>query len=87
MEIIIEDEFDGKEYVYRMVKTKIDSEEYGLTDVYGIQISAFDGSRTETVPDISVDTESIRDLCKTCADLELDPIHLRDIAQDYLDQF
>ena len=86
MEIIIEDEFVGKEYIYRMVKTKFDSEEFGLTDVFGIQISAFDGSRTETVPDISVDDEAIRDLCKTCADLELDPIHLQDIARDYLDE-
>lgn len=36
------------------------------------------------IPDVSLDEASVRELVRLCNELELDPIHLDDVVEDFL---
>lgn len=53
---------------------------------YGIAVQASDGSILSVMPDISVNESEVQDLIELCNSLVLDPIHLHDVVQDYLER-
>lgn len=55
---------------------------------YGIGLVEYDGRTTvlsSSFPDLSRHAAPVRNLVHTCNRLSLDPEHLRDVVQDFLD--
>ena len=58
-----------------------------LYTTYGIAYADFsDGVPVilETIPDLSTNKERVRQLVKLCTKLQLSPIHLHDVIDDFL---
>ena len=74
------------EYKYIVVQStykNADSTRIG----FGIAaVEEYDGVTTilESIPDLSSDIEPIERLVKVCNNLQLEPIHLQDVATDFL---
>lgn len=76
--------YKNKEYYYEIIKSEIFLEDYGNVTVYGIKSYNEDGSEFNIIEDISVDFESVKKLCKLICDENVSPIHLIDIAEDFI---
>lgn len=59
----------------------LDGKEY---EAYGV--AAFDecGEMVTVVPDITVKKDKALSLARMCEKMELSPLHLRDVAEDYI---
>lgn len=53
---------------------------------YGIALVSVDDLTTvlQTVTDLSLDKEKVRSLVEKCNELQLDPIQLEDVAEDFV---
>ena len=54
------------------------------TDAYGISAVDSDGKTVECVHNISCDPFFVASLCRICNLYSLSPIHLKDVAEDYI---
>lgn len=74
---------------YCVVKTTYMTDK-SARDSFGIAaVAEEDGSITvlETISDLCADYEVITRFVQLCNDLKLDPIHLQDVADDFLADF
>ena len=67
---------------YEVKETTLDVNEEEISS-YGIDCLV-DGKKYLSVEDISTDKRSVEDLARICSALELEPEHLRDVAEDYI---
>ena len=69
--------------IYKAFETKIDSEEKGILVTYGIR--AFDGKECiASFEDVCPNQKQIEELALRCTFLELDPVQLGDVVEDFL---
>ncbi len=70
---------------YIVMKTEYEA---GAQTRYGYGIALTDGEEEflvlDSVEDLADDREAVSHLVELCNRLELDPIHLRDVAEDFL---
>lgn len=74
----------NEEYTYEVIRNVICIEEYGEAKVYGIRIYNEDKSEYADVEDISDDFEEIKRLCAILCEENACPVHLMDIAEDFI---
>lgn len=64
--------------MYKLVKSKVKNDEGNIFDTYGISC------KETVVEDISTDKSSVERLVGLCNELELSPVHLYDVIDDFL---
>ena len=70
-------------YLYTVREDHLKTEEGDHYTVYGIEIWEA-GERIQSVPDIFLHIYDVEALAALCNRLQLDPIHFREVAEDYL---
>ncbi len=76
--------YKNNEYNYEIIKSTVFIEEYGNASVYGIRAYNDDGSEYNIVEDISDDFDSVERLCRLMCSENVCPIHLVNIAEDFI---
>jgi len=71
-------------YIYRVVSCVMTDRESGLYRTYGIEVCE-NGDPVETIQDISLDRDAVAGLVHTCNRERLEPMHLRDVVEDFLE--
>ncbi|MBO4819086.1 MAG: hypothetical protein J5528_03000 [Firmicutes bacterium] len=71
-----------KKIYYEIKETKIDLNEETVTS-YGISCKE-DGIVISSIDDISTDRDSVGRLAGLCNELELDPLQLEEVAEDFV---
>lgn len=71
------------QYVYTTVKDDCKSDGFEYVG-YGICVTDLLSHTCFTIHDISVRGEEIERLAKKCNELQLDPIHIEDVIEDFL---
>ena len=64
--------------MYTLIKSVIKDEDGNFHDTYGIS------NETRQIKDISVDKEKVERLVSLCNSLNLSPMHLDDVVEDFL---
>ena len=79
-------------YLCEIIQSEITIEEIGSVTVYGLKLyhrdpdtAKLDGESC-TVEDICDDIEPVRHLQKLITELDVSPLHLKDIAEDFVSQ-
>ena len=70
-------------YVYAVIKGDYHVDGYKYTG-YGICIKNRDTGESRIISDISVRRKDVEELIERCNRLELDPIHIEDVIDDFL---
>ena len=73
--------------LYRLIATSLSGEDFPETITYGIRICQKNGSKIITkaaVEDIAPDRKAVSDLCRLMEEEQLDPVHLREVVEDFL---
>ena len=70
-------------YVYTVIENDCEIEGYKYTG-YGICVSETDGTCNFVYPDISRRREDVERRLELCNRLELDPVHIEDVINDFL---
>lgn len=79
-----------KTYTYEIIESQNFIEDIGLVTVYGIQIYNSDAVLAQNygehshIDDISPVYDDVKRLKDLMEELELYPVHLRDVAEDFL---
>ena len=68
---------------YKVIKESLISAEGKKYTAYGIK-ALENGSEIAQVPDIGCTYISVKKLCAQCNRLKLSPVHLRDVAEDFV---
>ena len=68
---------------YRVIKERFTSENGVKYTAYGIK-AVENGRELRRVADIGCTYVSVKKLCMRCNRLKLSPIHLRDVAEDFV---
>ena len=66
--------------MYEIVKEKTKNKEGKEVEIYGI------GNNTITIPAITEKKDKLLELCKLCNKLDLSPLHLADVIEDFKNQ-
>ncbi len=78
--------YKNNDYNYEVTKSIIFIEEYGNATVYGISVYNADGSEFNSIEDISDDLDSVDRLCRLMCSENACPVHLIDIAEDFINE-
>ena len=70
-------------YLYTVIESECEVEGYKYTG-YGICIKNTDTGESRSICDISVHRKDIEELSDRCNRLQLDPIHIEDVIDDFL---
>ena len=75
-----------EKYFYSVFEESRSSQELGAYITYGIKAAGADGHGAclDTVSDISLSGAGVGALTQPCNELQLSPVHLRDIVEDFL---
>lgn len=68
---------------YRVFRGQIFDEEKNIHMSYGIELWK-NGELARRISDVSVDSEGLHELVRLCNELELDPVHLDDVVEDFV---
>ncbi len=68
---------------YKIIKEIIMNEELGKYVTYGIAIYN-EGKLLRKISDVSTSKNMVNDLCVSCNQLKLNPIHIDDVIEDNL---
>lgn len=78
-------------YICEITESKVFIEEVGYTTVYGInmynrskEVALLDDEHC-LIEDISDDFEKVSRLCRLLIELDVSPLHLKEIAEDFQD--
>lgn len=66
--------------MYKIVKEKTKNKEGKEIEIYGITNDSL------TVSGVTEEKEKLIELCRLCNKLELSPLHLRDVIEDFKSQ-
>lgn len=64
--------------MYQLIKSKVNDEDGNIFDTYGISYKEI------VIEDISTNKTNVEKLVRLCNELELSPIHLNDVVEDFL---
>ena len=73
--------------VYVCTREQITHEELGTVWTYGILVQFGRDGTPLHYPDVSTDGELVRQLVERMNELELDPVHVEDVIEDFLVDF
>lgn len=74
-----------KRYFYEVVRQSLTTDELGTYVTYGIRVST-ERTQITFVSDISTDEHAVKHLAERCTREQLDPIHLNDVIEDFLQE-
>ena len=75
-------------YQYRKIQTDCVSLDIGSYESFGIQVTSEASDKVlATVSDVSPDGECVQRIVDLCNQLQLDPIHLSEVAEDALAEY
>lgn len=72
----------GTKPFYEVIQTAKISEEFGTYSCFGVKMSH--NGKNVCVEDVALRPEGLERLVKLCNELELSPIHLNDVIEDFL---
>lgn len=73
--------------IYQLISSVVTGEDFPGTVTYGIRIGRLCGREFLTeacVEDIAPDREAVCSLCRLMEEEQLEPVHLRDVTEDFL---
>ena len=75
-----------KHITYRYIPTAdvLKSEELGEYVSFGIRVMRVEETQIDLVSDISTELQAVQQLADLCTERELDPNHLSDVIEDFL---
>ena len=68
---------------YRIIKEKLHREDLAVYTAYGLEVCANSGA-CYRISDITVSYFKIRDLCRKCNKLNVSPINIYEIIDDFI---
>ena len=68
---------------YKVIKERLESEKGVVYTAYGIK-AVENGREIQRVSDIGCTYISVKKLCIRCNRLKLSPVHLHDVAEDFI---
>lgn len=69
---------------YVVFKEKLYSEDIGVYETFGIKSTSFDEEEKFSFSDISVDEAEVTKLCEKCNELDVSPVHMTEIIEDFI---
>lgn len=69
---------------YVVFKEKLCSEDIGVYETFGIKSTSFDEGEKFSFSDISVDEAEVTKLCEKCNELDVSPVHMTEIIEDFI---
>ena len=72
-------------YRYVPILQRMETGELGAYITYGLQVKTVE-EEVAFVSDVSTEFEEVRRLADLCTEQELDPIHLQDVIEDFLEK-
>lgn len=69
---------------YVVFKEKLYSEDIVVYETFGIKSTSFDEREKFSFSDISVDEAEVTKLCEKCNELDVSPVHMTEIIEDFI---
>ena len=76
---------EPKRYVYEAIQQTLTTDELGTYVTYGIRASS-EETQLAFVSDVSTDESAVRHLAERCTEQQLDPVHLENVIEDFLEE-